>query len=415
MRLSLGTILAAMAFGAATATAETPEEVFAKRIAPIFKSDKPSSCVQCHLSGVDLKNYILPSSRDTFLSLRDQGLIDFDAPEKSKILGLIAMGGSDTAGATLIHEKMRKAEHAAFTAWITASAADPALRAAPKLDAAKQAGPARPVAVVRHARKDRLLETFENTVWAMRFRCMSCHSEGSAENRKHVEKWGERVAWFKSAGPEATLDYLMKSKLIDVKQPQKSLLLQKPLNAVKHEGGKKFEVGDQGYKAMRAFVEDYARIVGDGYKTAAELPKPAAIATFGTDAWLKLFNTPAAWGDKVLTVAVHAWDEKAGDWESTPIATTDRRVFGKGKLWQHSVTLLAAVGSDRAKAWKAGKASLPEGRYLIKVFVDANGRLEKDWKAGLGEKDYVGQIEVQSDWREGYGKMTEVDAGRVAK
>ena len=52
----------------------TPEQVFEKRIMPIFKSPNPSSCTQCHLSGVDLKNYILPSSEKTFLSLRDQGL-----------------------------------------------------------------------------------------------------------------------------------------------------------------------------------------------------------------------------------------------------------------------------------------------------------------------------------------------------
>ena len=37
----------------------TPAEVFEKRILPIFKSANPSSCVQCHLAGVDLKDYIL--------------------------------------------------------------------------------------------------------------------------------------------------------------------------------------------------------------------------------------------------------------------------------------------------------------------------------------------------------------------
>ena len=70
--------------------AETsPAELFEQRIVPIFKSPNPSSCVQCHLAGVDLKDYILPSSEKTFLSLRDQGLVDLDKPEKSKILKLI--------------------------------------------------------------------------------------------------------------------------------------------------------------------------------------------------------------------------------------------------------------------------------------------------------------------------------------
>ena len=52
----------------------TPAEVFDQRIMPIFRSQDPSSCVQCHLSSVDLKEYILPSSEATFASLRDQGL-----------------------------------------------------------------------------------------------------------------------------------------------------------------------------------------------------------------------------------------------------------------------------------------------------------------------------------------------------
>src|SRR5579872_7498293 len=77
----------------------TAEQVFERRIVPIFKSPDPSSCVQCHLSGVDLKNYILPSSEKTFLSLRDQGLVDLDKPENSKILRLINMSEADKGGA----------------------------------------------------------------------------------------------------------------------------------------------------------------------------------------------------------------------------------------------------------------------------------------------------------------------------
>lgn len=34
--------------------------VFEKRILPIFRSAKPSSCSECHLSGVNLKEYIRP-------------------------------------------------------------------------------------------------------------------------------------------------------------------------------------------------------------------------------------------------------------------------------------------------------------------------------------------------------------------
>ena len=97
-------IVAVLVFGAMVSTGMaqsdrdgklSPAELFDRRIMPIFKSPKPSSCLQCHLAAVDLKNYILPSQEKTFASLRDQGLIDLDKPEKSRILTLIRMGEKD--------------------------------------------------------------------------------------------------------------------------------------------------------------------------------------------------------------------------------------------------------------------------------------------------------------------------------
>jgi hypothetical protein len=393
----------------------TPAQVFEKRIIPIFKSPNPSSCTQCHLAGVDLKNYILPSHEKTFLSLRDQGLIDLDNPEKSKILQLIQMGESDKSPAALINAKVRRAEYEAFAAWIKSGARDPKLRDAPKLDPAERAAPKRPVEVIRHDREDRLLESFTNTVWAMRFRCMGCHTEGTVENQKNVKEFGNRVAWMKAAGPEATLDYLRSSKLINVNDPEKSTLLLKPLGAVKHGGGVKFAPGDQGYKAFREFIDDYAKTVRDEYTKADDLPKPDGPERFGTDAWLKVSNTPPAWADRLVQVNVYAWDADNRDWRSEPIASTDRVVWGKGKLWQHNLALLARPGTEEAKAWKTGKPALPKGKYLVKVYVDVKGRLADDWKAVLGPDDYAGQAEVESSWPEGYGKMTEVDAGKIRK
>ena len=66
--LSLGIVVA----WCGEVRAQTPAEVFEKRIVPIFKSPNPLSCVQCHLAGVDLKDYILPDAEKTFRSLRDK-------------------------------------------------------------------------------------------------------------------------------------------------------------------------------------------------------------------------------------------------------------------------------------------------------------------------------------------------------
>src|SRR6476620_9054219 len=124
--------LAALSAHAATAPADDSAKIFEERIVPIFKSPDPSSCTRCHLASVDLKDYILPSAKDTFLALRDQGLINLDKPGESKILTLINRGAGDPKGAGLITAKQQKAEYEAFAAWIKACAADPAFRDAPK-------------------------------------------------------------------------------------------------------------------------------------------------------------------------------------------------------------------------------------------------------------------------------------------
>ncbi|VTU01696.1 hypothetical protein : [Gemmataceae bacterium] len=392
----------------------TPAEVFEKRIVPIFKSPNPSSCTQCHLAGVDLKDYILPDAERTFRSLRDQGLIDLAVPEKSKIVTLIDMGGG-AKGPNAVNAKLRAVEREAFLAWIKACAADPTLKATPKLDEAERAKPARPVEVIRHARKDRVLESFEANVWAWRFRCMNCHTEGTPQNDKYRKEYGDRVAWVKKDGPAATLEYLIASKLIDPVKPEQSLLLRKPLGE-KHEGGLKFVVGDDAYKGFRTWIEDVAAIRGNKYTAAKDLP-PADTGPerFGTDLWLKFTNCPPAWGDKFLQVCVFAWDDKKKAWGDTPVAVSDRVVSGKGKLWQHNLTLLAAKDSDRAKAWRGGKPSLPEGKYLLRVYLDAGGKLAKDWKAALGDDEFVGRAEFTAKWRDGYGAMTAVDAAKVRK
>lgn len=393
----------------------TASEVFEKRIVPIFRSPNPSSCVQCHLVGVDLKDYILPEAEKTFRSLRDQGLIDLDAPAKSKIVKLIDMGGDVATGPNAVSAKLRTMEREAFIAWIAACAADPKLRATPALDEKERAQPSRPDAVIRHARKDRMLESFEQNIWSWRFRCMNCHTEGTPQSEKYRKEYGDRIAWVKKEGAEATLDYLLNSKLIDLDKPEQSLLLRKPLGE-KHAGGVKFVVGDTAYKGYRNWIEDVAAIRKNKYATAKDLP-PADVGPerFGTAQWLKLTNCPPAWGDKVLQARVFAWDAKKNAWDTTPIAISDRVVSSKENLWQHSMTLFAARGSDQAKAWRAGKPMLSEGKYLLKVYIDAEGKLEKDWKSSLGEEQFVGQVEFVASWREGYNAMTVVDASKVRK
>lgn len=448
---------------ASPAQKSASQTLFERRILPIFNSPTPSSCITCHLSGVDLKNYILPSHQKTFISLRDQGLIDLDKPTDSKILRLIAMGAEpknnakaysqadvkadeksgvaqDSAakeGAALISNEMQKIEYEAFRDWIISSCQEPALRQAPKLKTNEFAQPKSPVEVIRHTRKDRLLESFTKHVWSQQARCATCHMPGGAENAKKVAESGEEMNWMRPEGAEATMRYIIEKNLIDTQQPERSLLLLKPLNEVRHGGGQKLVRGDMGYKAFRAWIEDYANIVNNRYRSAAELPVTAStvgsvkaapasengngkddgnnLRLFTTEIWLKLNNTPPEWGDRLLQVTLYAWDKEGNRWEATPIAVSDRQVWGKGNLWQHSLILLAREGSSQATAWTAGKATLTSGRYLVKVHVDRDKKLEKDWTALLGDEDYVGQAEIASRWPQGYGKMTVIEAPQVRR
>lgn len=401
------------AVGLARAAASSPDEVFARRILPIFQSPDPSSCVQCHLSGVDLKNYLRPTHEESFLSLRDQGLIDLEKPRASKILRLIAMKEEDKPGAELIHEKVRQLELEAFTEWIEASARDPRLRAAPKLAQDALAKPERPNDVIRHGRTDKLLERFEQTIWAQRFRCTGCHMPGSTQNAKLVAEHGEEeMNWLVPNDAEATMRALIASELINTQEPERSLLLRKPLGEVKHGGGKKMVRGDLGYKAWRSWIDDFAKVARNRYTQAADLPRSQQTpAAFPSEIWLKLVDTPPEWAERLLQVTVFAWDAASGSWEAEPIAVSDRPVWGKGKLWQHNLLLLAGAGTERARGWAKTGARLDGGRYLIRVHVDRTGRLAAEWEAPMSDVDLVGSSVVESKWPAGYGAMTVVDAG----
>ena len=150
-----------------------PLAIFEKRILPIFHAKKPSSCTECHLSGVDLKDYIHPEQERTFASLVNAGLIDTEKPDESKILTLI---GRKPDKPNLITDKIRQQEYDAFRAWIRAAVDEPNLVAS---KSAGKIGPTVSDEVIRHARNDRVLTSFIDNIWSEVGRC-----SGFEEGRK---------------------------------------------------------------------------------------------------------------------------------------------------------------------------------------------------------------------------------------
>ncbi len=371
--------------------------IFEKRILPIFQSAKPSSCAECHLSGVDLKEYIRPTQQETFVSLVSAGMIDVQKPDDSKLLRFINRRPEKQS---LVTDNIRQEEFEAFRSWIRAAAADAKMLAAK--DKAGPIGPQLSEAVIRHARTDRVLASFIDNIWNETGRCAACHSPD--RNQKQVKEHGEQVSWIKLGDPQATLNHMIDAGLIDPDKPEASLLLTKPTLQVKHGGGQKMVVGDRTYKQFRRFIDDYATITHGKYKNADQLPKSNNEVSASTDIWMKVENVPAQY-DKLL-MQVDVYRRTDAGWSEYRVATSDRPIFGAQKLWQHSLSLTAPRGSAWAEEIRSEK--LPPGQYLVKLYVDRSGKLQKDFAAELGEQDFVGQVEVQSRWPAGYGQMTAV-------
>jgi hypothetical protein len=151
--------------------------------------------------------------------------------------------------------------------------------------------------------------------------------------------------------PEATLDFLIASSqspragelpLINIESPRESLLVLKPTakvpqkradgtfdkpsyqTPVSHMGGLKMHVDDQSYKAFVAWIEDYARVVGDQYASVDELP---ADNWFASKHVLMVTDAPASWTPMIrVQLFVHSWDEESQGWSGEPIAFTQGTV-----------------------------------------------------------------------------------------
>ncbi len=376
----------------------TALQLFKRRISPILQAQNPSSCSECHLSGVDLKQYIGPDQETTFASLRASGLVDMDNPDASKILTFI---NRRPEVPSLITDNVRKEEYAAFRAWIHAAANDPTLAASKTSDAAL--GPTVPDAVIRHARKDRVLASFIDNVWSEVGRCAACHSPD--RNQKQVEEFGEQVSWIKLRDPQATLDYMLEAELFDLDSPEKSPLLMKPTLQVEHGGGQKLVVGDRTYKQFRRFVEDYAAVAKGTYQSTDALPAASDEISQASDIWLKLTNVPARFDKKLLQVDLYYWNRDSESWSKERWATADRAIAGDRNLWQQHISITAPRESGRA-AHVRQEPRLQPGKYLVKIYIDQNDKLQKQYPTELTEEDFIGQVEIDSRWQAGYGRMT---------
>lgn len=390
-----------LALSARTMAQETDGEVrsatdvFQRRIIPILRSDKSSSCTECHFAGVELKYYIREDQAETFAGLRTAGLIDVANPDESKILQFISRH-TDHPGPLIA--KVREAEYRAFRDWIRAAVREPHLLKA-------KTGPDRigtelSAELIRHMRKDRVLRSFVDNIWSEVGRCVNCHSPD--RNQRQVKEHGEQLSWIAPGDPEATLANLVRGGNIDTQHPDKSMILLKALGMEDHGGGPKFAAGSRSDRNFRRFLVDYAKVVNGQYHRSDQIPDPVPEVVRQTDQQLRIVELPKGLDQKLLKADIYRWTDLG--WSDTPWGTAENPINGEKNLWQSIVFLVAPRGSKRAEeiARTDTEPRLGSGRYLIKIYIDTKDITRQDRDYVLGPAEFFGEVEIHGPWRPGY-------------
>lgn len=372
--------------------------IFRARIAPILNSPSRSSCTECHLSGVDLKDYIGESQEETFASLRAGGMIDMAHPEHSKILTFIQRA---PAKSTPIGDKIRKQEYEAFRAWIVAASKDSQLIS---LSAdSNQLGPDIPIEVIRHTRQDRIVQSFRENIWSEMGRCVNCHSPEL--NRRMIGRDGrthddiDAISWIVPRDPAGTLQKLVDTGNIDLDEPDASLVLTKPLGLEEHGGGPKFALGSITDKNFRHFLRDYVAAVEGKYSKVEQLPTEAKELIAETGQHLRIVDLPDSLDGRLLRVDLYPLT--SGGISKHRIATAENSVNGKQGQWQSSIYSVVKRNSPEGKTLQENKP-IPAGRYIAKIFVDRNNQAKVNRDFEMGQANFLGQVEFSGKWDIGY-------------
>lgn len=244
-------------------------EMYEKRIAPLLEEERPSSCNQCHLSGIDLQRYATGDPCRTMACLVDEGLVSLDDPESSTILGWIGRAQPESA---LITSEVIDQEYEGFKAWIEWSAAcgadvcgeieNPCV---PE-DADPEEEPLRCEDLSRDDSgpsfgdpgdcSDLTLERlFRDRVYVHRARCAPCHTQGVDIEGPDWVRQGEC-----NEGSLDTMRWLQREGLVDPVTPAASALLLKPLHedagGIEHGAGhaKFANTDDPAYRDMLYWI-----------------------------------------------------------------------------------------------------------------------------------------------------------------
>lgn len=240
--------------------------IFEQRIEPLFVEDRPQSCNQCHLAGMDLSAFVRSDPCETFACLVEQNLVDTKEPRKSRVLSWIGRAAPDSR---LITADIIDAEYQGFLEWIAfesqcgtcddavcestdAGSGCPLVYGSSDSDASAPAN--------SDCSDEALYTVFSQTIYAERGRCSPCHSSAFQDDEVDAPRWID-VSSSCERGAQQTLWNVLNAGYIDANAPEQSLLLLKPLaedeGGVVHGGHDKFydRETDPGYLAFAEFID----------------------------------------------------------------------------------------------------------------------------------------------------------------
>jgi hypothetical protein len=250
-------------------------ELFDERIAPLLSGDRLTTCNQCHLSGVELSLYARGDPCSTMACMVESGIVDLDAPDDSLVLDWILRAEPDSS---LVTDQVIRAEHDAVAEWIEFNARCGATVCAPVENPCGTPTAATcevPISTPGSGRKpfadpgdcrDLTLEAgFAALVYSWRGRCYPCHFDSRPDDYDDAPRWIHDGGC--SVGAVETMHDVLELGLIDLADPEASLLLRKPLaqaaGGVAHGGGEKMhDTVDPAYRDFLAWIERFAACKG---------------------------------------------------------------------------------------------------------------------------------------------------------
>jgi hypothetical protein len=251
-------------------------ELYERRIEPLFEADRPKSCSQCHLSGLDLSLYQRETPCEMLVCLVSSGLVNTKRPEDSKLLGWVGRAEPES---TLITERVVAEEYEGLRQWIEYNLRCDTCKGVecpstegdykatycegtPELATGFDPASVDPGGCDRPA-----IETlYRNTIYSARGRCAPCHYTDHEFDEAKIETAAPQ--WLDVTGEceeavSRSLRVVEARGLMNLEDASQSLLLLKPLKkelgGIKHLGHEKFysKTEDPAYVAFLYFIERY--------------------------------------------------------------------------------------------------------------------------------------------------------------